>query len=217
MSTTAVESSRDLIVDQYRAPRTPPGVAVLVVDVGGWLRPRLCRLLQTEPRFRLAGVADSAEEAMGMAEREPVDLAVIGHHPRSPRGLALCHELKRSASPPAVVICSAYPDAVLSACCVVAEADALASVYDCDLELAGVLDRVARGIRFLPAVPPRVAAMLHTCLEPPELAMFSMLLAGLPACDVARGLRMSRAEFESRRSALLGKLEALPPTSVKHY
>ena len=92
----------------------------------------------------------------------------------------------------------------LSACCVVAEADALASVYDCDAELARILDRVARGIRFLPPVPQRVAAMLHTRLEPAEHAMFSMLLAGLSASDVARGLRMSRTEFESRRWALLG-------------
>jgi DNA-binding NarL/FixJ family response regulator len=217
MSATAVKPSPDVIADPPRGSRTSTGAAVLVVDVGAWLRSRLCRLLETSPGFRLAGVADSADEAMRMAERELVDLAVIGHHPRSARGLALCHELKRSASPPAVVICSAYPDAVLSACCVVAEADALASVYDCDLELAGVLDQVARGIRFLPPVPPRVAAMLHACLEPPELAMFSMLLAGLPACDVARGLRMSRAEFESRSSALLSKLETLPATSVKHY
>jgi len=216
MSTTAVKPGRDPIVDQYRASRTQPGVAVLVVDVDAWLRPRLCRLLETEPRFRLAGSADSAAEAMRMTEHERVDLAVIGHHPPSPRGLGLCHELKRSASPPAVVICAAYPDAVLSACCVVAEADALVSVYDCDLELAGVLDRVARGIRFLPTVPPRVAAMLHPCLEPAELAMFSMLLAGLPVSDVACGLRMSRAEFESRRSALLSKLAALTSTSVKH-
>ncbi|MGO9821933.1 MAG: response regulator transcription factor [Solirubrobacteraceae bacterium] len=214
MSTT--EPTQNSILDQPRARTTAPAASVLVVDVGVWLRSRLCRLLETEPGFRLAGLADSTDEAMWIAEHEPVDLALIGHHPHSPSGLSLCRQLKRSASPPGVVICSAHPDASLSACCVVAEADALASVYDCDAELAGVLDRVARGIRFLPPVPQRVAAMLHTRLEPAEHAMFSMLLAGRSASDVARGLRMSRTEFESRRWALLGKLETSPPTSGKH-
>ena len=190
---------------------------MLVVGDDDWLRNRVCHVIEVEGGFRLAGVAQSAEEAMWMAEHEAIDMAVIGHSPRSRGGLWLCRELKRSATPPKVVICSAYPDAVLSACCVAAEADALVSVYDCDDELAGVLDRVARGIRCLPAVSPRVGAMLHERLDPAEQAIFSMLLAGLPASDVARGLRMSRAELESRRSALLGKLEALPPASGMRY
>ena len=214
MSTTAVEPGPHSIPDQSGAPGIAPEVGVLVVDRDAWLRSRMCRLLETEPGFRLAGLADSAEEAMWMAEQEPFNLALIAHRPRS-RGLWLCRELKRSATPPAVVICSAYPDAVLTACCVVAEADALVSMYDCDAELAGVLDRVARGNGFLPAVAPRVGAMLHQHLEPAEHAIFSMLLAGLPASDVARGLRMSRPELESRRTALLGKLETLAPNSGK--
>ncbi|HUA48183.1 MAG TPA: hypothetical protein VMA77_23290 [Solirubrobacteraceae bacterium] len=59
--------------------------------------------------------------------------------------------------------------------------------------------------------------MLHELLEPAEHAIFRMLPAGLPASEVARGLRISRAELESRRSALLGKLETLPPTSGMGY
>jgi DNA-binding NarL/FixJ family response regulator len=174
-------------------------------------------VVDTGSGFRVTGVAQRAEEAMWMAEHRPVDMAIITHRPRSRDGLWLCRELKRGASPPMVVICSAYPDAVLTACCVAAEADALVSIYDCDDELADVLDRVAYGMRVLPAVPPRVGAILHERLDPAEQAIFSMLLAGLPASDVARGLRISRAEFELRRSALLGKLETLPPVSGMRY
>jgi hypothetical protein len=116
-----------------------------------------------------------------------------------------------------VVIFSACPDAVLAACCVAAEADALVSMYDCDAEVSGVLRRVGLGARLLPAVPPRVGAMLHDRLDPAENAIFSLLLAGIPATDVAVALRMSQAEFESRRSALLGKLESLPAASGARY
>jgi DNA-binding NarL/FixJ family response regulator len=182
-----------------------------------WLRSRVCHLLETEPSLRLAWVAETAEEAKWMAEQEPVDVAVVGHRPRSLSGLGVCRELKRAASPPGVVICTAYPDAVHTVCCVVAEADALVSMYDCDAELSAVLRRVGLGARFLPTVPPRLGAMLHELLQPAENAIFSLLLAGIPATDVATALRMSEDEFESRRSALLGKLEALPPVSAMRY
>jgi DNA-binding NarL/FixJ family response regulator len=217
MSTTTVEHSRDSISEESRQPATAAALGVLVVENQEWLRSRLCNLLETEPGLRLAGVAESAEDAMWMAESEPVDVAVVGHRGRSRSGLWFCRELKRTAAPPAVVICSAYPDGVLAACCVVAEADALVSTYDCDAELSVVLRRVGLGARLLPAVPPRVGAMLHERLDPAEHAIFSMLLAGIPAVDVARGLRISHAELESHRSTLLEKLEMLPPTSGTRY
>jgi two-component system response regulator DevR len=217
MSTRTVEPTRDSISDQARRPATAQALGVLVVENHEWLRSRMCSLLETEPGLRLAGVAESAEEAMWMAEREPVDVAVVGHRARSRSGLWLCRELKRTAAPPAVVVCSAYPDGVLAACCVVAEADALVSTYDCDAELSVVLRRVGLGARLLPTVPPRVGAMLHERLDPAEHAIFTMLLAGIPPVDVARGLRISHAELESRRSTLLDKLEMLPPTSGMRY
>ncbi|HTX11257.1 MAG TPA: hypothetical protein VME22_21720 [Solirubrobacteraceae bacterium] len=217
MSTITVKPSRGTIPAEHHRSAAARGLGVLVVETDAWLRARVCNLADTEPGLRLAGVAESAEEAMSMAERERIDVAVVGHRPRSWSGLWLCRELKRTARPPAVVICSAYPDGVLAACCVVAEADALVSMYDCDAELSGVLRRVTVGARRLPAVAPRVGAMLHERLDPAELAIFSMLLAGLPAADVGRGLRISEADFESRRAALLGKLETLPPTSGMRY
>ena len=215
MSATTVEPAR--ASGQSRPPTVAPEVGVLVMENDAWLRSRVCQLLETEPSLRLAWVAETAEEAQWMAEHEPVDVAVVGHRPRSLSGLWVCRELKRAASPPGVVICSVYPDAVLTACCVVAEPDALVSMYDCDAELSAVLRRVGLGARFLPTVPPRLGAMLHELLQPAENAMFSLLLAGMPATDVAAALRMSDAEFESRRSALLGKLEALPPVGGMRY
>ncbi|MGO9887178.1 MAG: hypothetical protein ACLP0L_04585 [Solirubrobacteraceae bacterium] len=217
MSTSTVEPSPDSISEESRRPATARALGVLVVGRKEWLRSRLCGLVETEPGLRLAGVAESAEEAMWMAEAEPVDVAVIGHRARSRGGFWLCRELKRTAAPPAVVICTDYPDGVLAACCVAAEADALVSRYDCDAELSVVLRRVGLGARLLPTVPPRVGAMLHERLDPAEHAIFSMLLAGIPAVDVARGLRISHAELESHRSTLLDKLEMLPPTSGMRY
>jgi DNA-binding NarL/FixJ family response regulator len=217
MSTTIAEHPLGSISDQSLPSSGACGVGVLVGDDNPWLRSRVCRLLDTEPGLRLAWVAESAEEAKWIVEHGPVDVAVIGHRPGSLNGLRLCRELKRTAAAPAVVICSAYPDAVLAAGCVVVEADALVSMYDCDAELSRVLRRVGLGARLIQAVPPRVGAMLHERLDPAENAIFGLLLACIPASHVAVALRMSEAELESRRSALLGKLEALPPVSGTRY
>jgi DNA-binding NarL/FixJ family response regulator len=212
-ATTTIQSSRDAVPGQSSHSVHGGGFGVLLLDDESWLRSRLCRLLEGEPGFRLAVVTESSREAVNVAQREPISVAVVAHRPQSHSAFAVCRELKRLTTPPAVVICSAHPDGVEAACCVVAGADALVSRYDCDLQLSGVLDRVARGARLHPAVPPRVGAMLHEWWEPAEHAMFSMLLAGVPASALAPGLRMSDAEVESCRSTLLRKLESLVPTS----
>jgi len=186
-----------------------PAPAVLVVERDGWLGSRLCDLVETEPGFRLAAVAMGADEAASIAESERCDVALVGHHPPSESGFRACRDLKLTSTPPGVVVCCDDPDGLLAACAAVADADALISTYHAGAELPAVLDRVARGVRYLPSVPPSVGAMLRDRLDASEYAVFGMLLAGLPAAEVASALRMSETELESRRSALIDRLEAL--------
>jgi hypothetical protein len=70
MSTITVDSSRRSTSGQTGLADRSPGLGVLVVDDDAWLRTRVCHLLETESGFRLAGVAESAEEAMWMAEHD---------------------------------------------------------------------------------------------------------------------------------------------------
>ena len=51
--------------------------------------------------------------------------------------------------------------------------------------------------------------MIRDRLDASHYAVFCMLLAGLPAAEVASALRMSETDLESRRLALLDELEAL--------
>jgi two-component system, NarL family, response regulator DevR len=205
-------TSPDRISEPPGGPATLSAASVLVVESDGWLASRLCDLMEAEPGFRLAAAAAGAEGAMSMAKRQRFDIAVIGHRPPTESAFRLCRQLKRMPAPPAVVVCCARPDGVHAACCAVATADALVSIYDCDAKLAGVLDQVARGVRLVPAVPSSTGAVLRDRLEPVEYALFGMLLAEFPAADIASALRMPEAELESRQAALLGRLETLPAT-----
>jgi DNA-binding NarL/FixJ family response regulator len=210
MNTTTVPLNPEVASIEHRAPAP---VGVLLVDETTPLRSRMSRLLEMEPRFRLAGVADSNEQAALMMKRDPVDVAVLVHRPASESPFALCRELKRSVTPPSVVICCADPDDVLAACAMVVEADALVNMYLGDLEWAAVLGRVAHGARLMLPMPSRVTPLLRNCLDPAEHAIFSLLLAGIPAMQIAAALRMSDGELEARRSTLLHKLEPLAPVT----
>jgi DNA-binding NarL/FixJ family response regulator len=210
----STSTSPDPTSNPSRRRATAPALAVLVVESDGWLGSRLCDVLEAEPGVRLAGVAAGAEEAMSMVQRDRFDVAVVGHRSLGESAFRLCRELKRTPAPPAVVICCAHPDGLLAACCAVADADALISMHSCGAELPGVLDRVARGVRFLPAVPPGAGAMLKDRLDAPEYAIFALLLADFPAADIASALRISEAELESQQAALLSKLETLPATEA---
>ena len=185
-------------------------ISVLVVDDHPAVRMGLRRLLEDQSDFVLAGVTGTAEAAISIAEREPIDVVVADYHLESRNGLWLSRKLKRLPTPPRVLIYSAYADSLLAASCVVAEADALVSKGGVGAELCDAIRSVARGQRLLPPVPQPLAGMLRDRLESPEQAIFGMLLAGIAPVEIAGTLGLARSELESRLWSLLREIEDLP-------
>jgi CheY-like chemotaxis protein len=77
-------------------------IRVLVVDDHPAVRLGIRRLLEDQPDFVLAGVTGTAEAAMSIAEREPIDVVVSDYHLGSRNGLWLSRKLKRLPEPPRV-------------------------------------------------------------------------------------------------------------------
>src|SRR6201999_3978808 len=96
---------------------------LLVVDDHPAVRMGLRELFEDQPDFVVVAAVESADAAMALAEREPIDVAVVDYQLGSRNGLWLSRKLKRLAQPPRVVIYSAYCDGPLAATSVVAEAD----------------------------------------------------------------------------------------------
>jgi DNA-binding NarL/FixJ family response regulator len=182
---------------------------VLVVDDHPAVRAGVMRLLEEQPDLVVADAVGSAEAAMSLAEREPIDVAVVDYQLGSRSGLWLSRMLKRLVPPPRVVIYSAYCDGPLSAACVVAEADGLVSKGGPGDDLCNAVRAVADGGTRLASVPPRLAEAMRRRLEPEDQAVFGMLLAGLEKAEVAATLGMSRAGLDSRMWTMLQKLEGL--------
>jgi DNA-binding NarL/FixJ family response regulator len=183
---------------------------VLVVDDHAAVRAGLRELLADEADFEVVAAVDSAEAGIEVAERQPIDVAVIDYQLGGRNGLWLSRKLKRLPERPAVLIYSAYTDGVLAAAAVVAEADAIMNKGNVGAELCCAVRRVAQGQRHLPRLPPRLAHSLRQRLDHEEQAIFGMLLAGLEPADMVSILGVSPAVLEYRLSELLRRLEGLP-------
>ena len=183
---------------------------VLVVDDHPAVRWGLVQLLEDQPDLRVAAVATTAEVAVGQAENEEVDVAVVDYQLGGRNGLWVTRKLRALPAPPRVVIFSAFANDHLAANCVVAGAHALLSKSSLGEELCSTIRSVARGRALLPRVPPAMAQLLRGRLGPEEEITFGMLLAGIAESEIRRVLGLSGEELAQRRACMLAKLEALP-------
>jgi two-component system, NarL family, response regulator DevR len=193
-----------------RAPSAATRMRLLVVDDHPAMRAGLRDLLTDEVDFDVVAVAATAEDALVLAAREPIDLAVVDYQLGGRNGLWLSRKLKRLPDPPAVLIYSAYTDGVLAAAAVVAEADAIVSKATLGFELCDAIRRVAGGHRHMPLLPRAVAEGVRRRLDDQEKAIFGMLLAGIPPTEVAAMLGLSASDLESRLWSMLRRLDGPP-------
>jgi DNA-binding NarL/FixJ family response regulator len=201
-------------------PATPQGTErgggpiartrLLVVDDHPAVRAGLRDLLADETDFDVIAAVATAEAAVAVAEREPIDVAVVDYQLGGRNGLWLSRKLKRLRESPAVLIYSAYADGVLAAASVVAEADAIVSKGKLGADLCQAIRSVASGERHFPPLPQRLAESLRRRLDHEEQAIFGMLLAGIELAEIAATLDLSAGGLESRLWEMLRRLETLP-------
>lgn len=207
--TATAEHPPPNVADRVSPPVGPPITRLLVVDDHAAVRRGVSELLEDQPDFRVLAAVSSAEEAIAVAERKPVDVAVIDFQLEGRNGLWATRKLKGLPKAPRVLIYSAYADGVLTAAAVAAGADGVMSKGGLGSELCAGIRTVARGHPLLPPLSGRVGELLRSQLDGEQQAIFGMSLAGIASDDIARTMRISRSSLESRRSELLRKLKLL--------
>jgi DNA-binding NarL/FixJ family response regulator len=190
---------------------------VLIVDDHAAVRSGLRELLSDEEDFEVVAAVATAEAALAVAEREPLDVAIVDYQLGGRNGLWVSRKLKRLPLPPAVVIYSAYTDGVLAAAAVVAEADAIVSKGALGSELTSAMRAVAGGRTVLPPVPPWLGEALRRRLDHEEQAIFGLLLAGVEPAEIAKTLELSAAGLESRLWGMLRRLESPQESPRSEY
>lgn len=184
-------------------------VRCLVVDDHPAVRLGLRELLAAEPAIEVVDAVASAEAALALAERSPVDVAIVDYQLGGRSGLWLSRRLKRLVDPPAVLVYSAFSDYLLEAACVVAEADGLVSKAALGSELCERVREAAHGVACLPMVSPTLAESLSRRLDAEEQAIFGMMSARIAVVEIGRTLDLDHGELEARLSGMLRKLERI--------
>lgn len=185
-------------------------IRVLLADDHPAVRVGMRQLIDDQPDMEVVFEAHSAEEALGGGERSE-DVVVLDYHLGGSRdGLWVTRQLKRRSSPPRVLIYSAFADSALAAAALVAGADGLLSKTSLGEELCDAIRALARGRRYLPAIPQTVAQALCSQLQPGDRAIFGMLLADVEPDEITERLRMPLGQLDDRRGIML---RALAPTS----
>lgn len=191
------------------SPEPREQLRLLIVDDHPAVRRGLRELLGDQPDFRVVDAVASAEEAMSVAERQELDVAIVDYQLGGRSGLWVSRKLGRLPRPPRVLIYSAYCDGLLAASAVVAEADGLVSKGGLGSELCDAVRVLARGRSLLPIVGWELAEVMRRRLDGEEQAIFGMSLAGIASGEIAKTLGISESGLESRQWEMLRKLKAM--------
>ncbi len=174
------------------------------------VRAGLVALLDSEPGFELVHAAAGATEALQLAQRFTVELAVLDVSLREGDGIQLCLELKQLPLPPRVLLYTAFvtPTVILKGS--LAGADGLVEKGAPAAELTHALRRVVAGEACMPPLDRDLLSGRAERLSAEELSIVGLRLASSQVGEIAEALRLPPDEIVSRIRRLLGTFEEEP-------
>jgi DNA-binding NarL/FixJ family response regulator len=181
-------------------------IRALIVDDHPAVLGGLVSALRSEPGLVPLATATGVSGALNEAERRAPNVALIDYRLADGDGLVLCHALKLLASPPAVLIYSAFARWELALAAKVAGADGMVDKGAPLDELFDAIRTVARGGKALPALRPEAVERSVMRLDPEDLPILGMRIDGATLAEIASVLQLEERELSRRLAAMLGRL-----------
>jgi DNA-binding NarL/FixJ family response regulator len=166
----------------------------------------LQRLVERTDDLVPIAAADNAEALLDELQSRPADVVILDYALARGDGLTLCQRLKERIRPPAVVIYSAYAGPALAVAARVAGADALIDKRASATDLLQAVRQVAAGDIVMPEIPPETLAAAIERLEPSDIPVAGMLLAGTSHHGIAEALATDRRDIVRRIPRIIGRL-----------
>jgi two-component system nitrate/nitrite response regulator NarL len=179
----------------------------------------LQRLLVSTPDLQPVAAADSAEELLRRIDRARPDVVVADYDLARGDGLSVCQALKERVVSPAVVIYSAYAGPRLAISARIAGANAVVDKRSPANELLDAVRRAGAGGTDLPAVSAEHQEAAIARLDPGDVPIAAMLLAGTSHQGIAETLATDRRDVVSRVRRIVGQLRptAAPNATADAY
>lgn len=190
-------------------PESRPPVRVLIVDDHPVVRAGLATLLRKEAELKVTGSAHSAEEALEILKRSPVDVMLLDIRMPSLSGIDLLNLLKDAENPPLVLILSSYEYEEEIYRAVKAGARGYVSKNASRAEIVGAIETVIRGGKYFPG---NIAALIaereeRSSLSPREIEILEMVSKGLTNKEIARVLEISQYTVRNHINHISAKLD----------
>jgi DNA-binding NarL/FixJ family response regulator len=189
-------------------------IRVVVLDDHPAVLAGLRRLLEGSDGLSVTAAADTPEALFRALVSARADVAIVDYDLARGDGLAVCQRLKEHACAPGVVIYSAYAGPALALGARIAGADALVDKRAPVSRRLAALSDVASGRSTLPDVPPEVHQDLVARLDPTDLPVVAMLLAGTSHRSIADTLGTEREEVGHRVRRVLARLAPRPAVKM---
>jgi DNA-binding NarL/FixJ family response regulator len=189
---------------------------VLVVHASDVIRAGLCAVLAREPDIEMTGSVGSAEEALLLIEREPVDVVLLDLSLPGLRGSAACEEIARRFTDAALLVLAPCVEDTVIHACLRAGARGYLPRTATGADIVSAVRSAARGEPALsPAVVDRLVDWARRTARPPidegtlapsEILTLSLVAQGLKNREIARRLGVSEASVKLYLRSAMRKL-----------
>ena len=190
---------------------------VLLVDDHPLFRQGLAVALRRETDLVVVGEAGNAEEALELARRVAVDIAIVDMLMPTTSGIGLSSALFELQPGCKVLILSVIDDPGLIADVLRAHACGYAIKTQDTADIIGAVRQVLGGLRYLPPMVSRDAIEEELAASGPqplerltrrEREVFELLIRGYSNDEIATSLTISRRTVETHRQRVMNKLSA---------
>jgi len=182
-------------------------IRIAIVDDHPALRAGLRTVIEAEPGLVYAGESNGHEESVWpLLRRTRPDVVLLDYHLPETDGLQLCHRIKRTISPPKVLVYSAYASPALALPARIAGADGVIDKGLAARDLFEAIRLVYRGETLLPEASQYLMREALAQLDDADRPIVGMLLDGASPAEIGGVLRMGPEEVEHAVRRILANL-----------
>ena len=192
-------------------------IRVLTVDDHPALRAGVETVLRSALGIVPVGAASGEHELWPLLKHTRPDVVLMDYQLPTTDGLLLCHRIKDSARPPAVLVYSAYAGASMVIPAQAAGADGLLDKSAEASELQDAIRRVSRGDRLFPKVTEELMEDAVRQIEPEDRPLLGLLLAHAGMGDVAAAAGIPIDTAAGRVQRLIRRLAVDVPLGSGGY